>query len=466
MALCRLFWYSSSLPPSRTFTHPAAVKGINNNVVAAFGAKVTNFFYLTSDDGGSSYGHAPIEADSGAVYRAMSEVAGTFGSAYYGQFIGNPLLGAGHAMRSALEATSSGRYGRTSLWVADGAANGSVPRWRTWWETWEKVRRCFEMVQEYEARRRVVFDWVLRLRPDLWFFRPLPHVSTLDVKSLYIPAGIVACKVLPCLNDHLAIIPRAHADQYFGLASVMTTCETRECAWSFAKDIALEYTTYLYRRLVTQHQLSLASPPLALAYTILRPCGASARPSSTRAGGQSGSSPSPSSNTNSSHPAVTAAPECHRLLDHPFERLAGLTLANGTKLATGAATSLQLLRYHATCFCEWLARDEGFCPNGAGSAWRQPGSTPGSASHSGTRMQRIAQTTCLSGQVDPDIRKRISRRRPEAANAKKVDQKPLFFPKAGAKNAWLRRFGDVERKGWAVDQLDQYLSLRRGQAGR
>ena len=120
-----------------------------------------------------------------------------------------------------------------------------------------------------------------------------------------------------------------------------------------AKEVSLEYTHYLYSRLVSIYQLPLALPPIALPYTILRPCGTTSKQSAGTAG-------------HNRHAGRSVAPECNRFLDFPFKRLAGLTFANRTEMppddVMNARTSLA--RYHVACYCEWLARGEGFCPDG------------------------------------------------------------------------------------------------------
>ena len=44
--------------------------------------------------------------------------------------------------------------------------------------TWEKIRRCFALVVDFERTTlRARYDYVVRLRPDLWFFGPLPRAE-------------------------------------------------------------------------------------------------------------------------------------------------------------------------------------------------------------------------------------------------------------------------------------------------
>mmetsp|Transcript_82686 Transcript_82686/g.215393 ORF Transcript_82686/g.215393 Transcript_82686/m.215393 type:complete len:519 (+) Transcript_82686:2-1558(+) len=88
---------------------------------------------------------------------------------------------------------------------------------------WSNVRECFRLVQEYEVKHRMMFDFVTRLRPDAVFFAPMPRINStllrprLGVRSLtmLIPRGGLVGKGLWSSNDHVAILPRALAPRYF-----------------------------------------------------------------------------------------------------------------------------------------------------------------------------------------------------------------------------------------------------------
>lgn len=136
----------------RAFTHPAVLKGINKNVVAAFGADTVSFFYLTDDDAGSSYGHVPIDSQAHLVRKVMQGVSGTRGEHYFGPFTDRDAWSRAHpVMLRALAAISTEKYNGGGRMMRH-ANLTSAPRWRIWWETWEKVRRCFAMAEDYEAR--------------------------------------------------------------------------------------------------------------------------------------------------------------------------------------------------------------------------------------------------------------------------------------------------------------------------
>ena len=56
----------------RTFVHPQAHESIHR-AIRRFGADAYTFFVLTDDDGGGSYGHTPLKAQSDRVVRAAMQ---------------------------------------------------------------------------------------------------------------------------------------------------------------------------------------------------------------------------------------------------------------------------------------------------------------------------------------------------------------------------------------------------------
>lgn len=73
----------------------------------------------------------------------------------------------------------------------------------------------FVMLRGYELRWHTQFDWVIRLRTDMFFLAPLPHYASLSTGA-HVPLGMV----LPgFINDHAIIVSRQHAAAYFELAS-------------------------------------------------------------------------------------------------------------------------------------------------------------------------------------------------------------------------------------------------------
>ena len=152
----------------RTLTEPLAQRGLVS-AIQSFGADAFTFAYLTDDDGGSSKGHAAVVHTN--ITHVQEAIAALRPKAvYYG-----PLT---RVMSRPPEAC----HMSASL-LAPYAGPDSKPTWRVWWETWEKLRRAFDLVTEYERTHRLSFDWVVRLRPDLWFFGERAHISSEQVIS-------------------------------------------------------------------------------------------------------------------------------------------------------------------------------------------------------------------------------------------------------------------------------------------
>ena len=85
-------------------------------------------------------------------------------------------------------------------------------------EQYWKLQQVFRKVLQHEAgaRQGRLFDWVLRLRTDVWFLSKLPTLSSLVVRRVYVPHGIVNPTVP--VNDQMAIVPRSLASAYFDAA--------------------------------------------------------------------------------------------------------------------------------------------------------------------------------------------------------------------------------------------------------
>ena len=76
----------------------------------------------------------------------------------------------------------------------------------------DKVRRCFELVESHEAETGLRYDWIIRSRPDLkWSSETvLPPLQRLSDRTVYVPelqheGWDRACK------DTVQIVPRGLA---------------------------------------------------------------------------------------------------------------------------------------------------------------------------------------------------------------------------------------------------------------
>jgi len=67
-----------------------------------------------------------------------------------------------------------------------------------------------------------MYDTVIRLRPDTFFYRPLAAKFFAPSKPLF-PSGVAGCRA-PCTNDHMAFLPRTAAPLYFNMADEYIYC--------------------------------------------------------------------------------------------------------------------------------------------------------------------------------------------------------------------------------------------------
>ncbi|KAH8067074.1 cupin-like domain-containing protein [Aureococcus anophagefferens] len=148
--------------------------------IGASGAHVDAFFYLADDDPGSSHGRPSIRE---ARQRVLDVVASFRPKdAYVGPFV--------------------------------------------WWATWEKVRRCFALVEDFERstlRRR--YDFVARLRPTSGSSAPPPLAAIFPPsapRGVAFAAGVVGSFRRPeAANDHVAWASRDAAPEYFRLVDAL-----------------------------------------------------------------------------------------------------------------------------------------------------------------------------------------------------------------------------------------------------
>ena len=104
-------------------------------------------------------------------------------------------------------------------------AIGSRKFMATFFETHHKLDACYAAVEAFEAAHSMQFDWVVRMRPDIWFFDTMPPHCTLQAGAISFPVGVTGCGYSPCVNDHMAFTPRSLASSYFQIVNVSTTAQ-------------------------------------------------------------------------------------------------------------------------------------------------------------------------------------------------------------------------------------------------
>ena len=150
--------------------------------------EVDTFFYLTTDDQGSTSGDAAIVDDAAAVAAAILSFRPQ--RFYHGPFTNatppTPACSLSPLMRRPYKYDDP-----------------KITTWHVWWATWEKVRRCFNFVVEHERAFGLRYEWVVRMRADVWFFGEMPPLCSFDAASgIVLPAGVVGC----CFPRSLSLI--------------------------------------------------------------------------------------------------------------------------------------------------------------------------------------------------------------------------------------------------------------------
>lgn len=237
----------------RTFIHPAARRSLVR-AIKGFGADAYVFLVLSDDDPGSSWAHPPVRASTTAVHAAMRSLRPV--DSYYGPLSGlNMSAGYAAERRAACGMQPEGLT----------RAIGSRRFMQTFYETHAKLRAVHRQVTQYErAHVGFTFTWVVRMRPDTWFFGPLPAHCTLQQEHMTFPAGVTGCGYRPCMNDHMAFAPRALSTQYFHVVDAMASCDG-------LRAMSAHWSKYVLWRLLDAH-VPLAEPSAVIPYTLLRPC--------------------------------------------------------------------------------------------------------------------------------------------------------------------------------------------------
>ena len=240
---------------------------------------------ITNDDSGDSEGHAAVRLNALAVSAAIGALRPQ--RSYYGPF--NFSLPRPHPGCVLSTAMTKGKCGRVRC---------KTMMWHRWWETWEKIRRSFSLVVEHEQEHGFRYGWMVRLRPDLWFFGTVRSHCELSLggNGMIIPAGVTGCfcgagfgaftnrtsrgtlierrdtGLCPrCQNDHLAFVPRGLAHEYFELSLDIERCNQTGSSAGLITPFEKFNDgggRYLHER-ATLRALPLAPSP-AVPYTLLR----------------------------------------------------------------------------------------------------------------------------------------------------------------------------------------------------
>jgi len=84
-----------------------------------------------------------------------------------------------------------------------------MSRWQT----------CLKVITQYEARNNITFDWIWKLRLDLQFNFPVPHVSLLDPDLVY--TNNWRARDAWSQIELFFLAPRKHADIVFNAVDLV-----------------------------------------------------------------------------------------------------------------------------------------------------------------------------------------------------------------------------------------------------
>lgn len=94
-----------------------------------------------------------------------------------------------------------------------------------WFSQFHSVQLAWHKLQQYEQERRSYFEWVVKLRPDLLFFEPLPKLDSLARTAAYVPHGVMTrSPQWQTLNDHVMLCPHSLCGRYLDAVLAYTAC--------------------------------------------------------------------------------------------------------------------------------------------------------------------------------------------------------------------------------------------------
>jgi hypothetical protein len=238
------------------------------SAVTSFSSRAYSFFLLSADDQGSTKGHAPVTVDEDDVRAAVAHFKPNAVLKYEHADASRPII------PTACILNGTAHNGK----VGDYALRQSGQSWLlAWWQTWHRLHRALDMVLAYEAEHALTFNWVVKLRPDAWFYAPGPshceieraarrhssHVGTSSsMRAVVTPAGVAGC-VAPCVNDHLAWIPREHAVDFFAATSELDRCRGTDF-FNRMRDYGHFLHSYLTRQRACLSSAPIETPLCAL----------------------------------------------------------------------------------------------------------------------------------------------------------------------------------------------------------
>lgn len=121
---------------------------------------------------------------------------------------------------------------------------------RNMWPQFWGIQRCFQMVQAEERRRGRLYDWVIRMRPDV-IFSPLSHIESVRLSLPPVTQPPLQLRevwgqayyreILFC--DHFQMVPRGAADVHFSVERAFRFCNASTGWQQACGDQSMDFAT-------------------------------------------------------------------------------------------------------------------------------------------------------------------------------------------------------------------------------
>ena len=151
------------------------------------------------------------------------------------------------------------------------------PRWndgsvlKRWGSQWLKVQALYRTMQAYERENACVFQYVVRLRPDVVHLSPAPALLNFGLHDhqVVVPAGILRSHLPGRLNDHIAVCFRGN-DTFDNSCEVYFNVWDRYAACNGTRDLGGDDGAWFLGQ--TMKQFGINAKEVELEYTIMPFC--------------------------------------------------------------------------------------------------------------------------------------------------------------------------------------------------
>ncbi|CAE7936499.1 unnamed protein product, partial [Symbiodinium necroappetens] len=112
---------------------------------------------------------------------------------------------------------------------------------------WRRLEMCMTYVLALEQQRHQPFDWVIRVRTDMFFSKPVGNIRVFDPDKVHLPVGSWTDP-----HDTFAMLPRRYAAIYFSTRQYAGA----DYCWNYSREsVRSDDCCYRLRLQLEKHQV-------------------------------------------------------------------------------------------------------------------------------------------------------------------------------------------------------------------